>query len=78
MTREVIQVIASYPVLAKQIHLPLQSGDDKLLRRMNRNHNVADYMQVIRDIRDLIPEATIFTSQYHLPRVTAKVPVPTA
>ncbi len=61
MTREVIQVIASYPVLAKQIHLPLQSGDDKLLRRMNRNHNVADYMQVIRDIRDLIPEATIFT-----------------
>ena len=61
MTREVIEVIASYSVLAKQIHLPLQSGDDKLLRRMNRNHNVADYMQVIRDIRDLIPEATIFT-----------------
>jgi len=61
MTREVIEVIALYPVLAKQIHLPLQSGDDKLLRRMNRNHNVADYMQVICDIRDLIPEATIFT-----------------
>jgi tRNA-2-methylthio-N6-dimethylallyladenosine synthase len=61
MTREVIEVIAAYPVLAKQIHLPLQSGDDKLLRRMNRNHDVADYMEVVRDIRELIPQATLFT-----------------
>ncbi|MAW40763.1 MAG: tRNA (N6-isopentenyl adenosine(37)-C2)-methylthiotransferase MiaB [Kiritimatiellaceae bacterium] len=61
MTREVIEVIATYPVLAKQIHLPLQSGDDKLLRRMNRNHDVADYMEVVRDIRELIPQATLFT-----------------
>ena len=61
MTREVIEVIAAYPVIAKQIHLPLQSGDDKLLRRMNRNHDVAEYMEVVRDIRELIPQATLFT-----------------
>ena len=42
MTREVIEVISSYNCLAKQIHLPLQSGDNKLLRKMNRNHNVED------------------------------------
>ncbi len=61
MTREVIEVIASYTCLAKQIHLPLQSGDDKLLRRMNRNHNVEEYLKVIKDIKELIPTATIFT-----------------
>ena len=61
MTRDVIEVISSYDCLAKQIHLPLQSGDDKLLRRMNRNHNVEDYLRVITDIRNLLPSATIFT-----------------
>ncbi len=61
MTREVIEVISSYNCLAKQIHLPLQSGDNKLLRRMNRNHNVEDYLKIISDIRELLPSATIFT-----------------
>ena len=61
MTREVVEVMAAYPVLANQVHLPLQSGDDKLLRRMNRNHNVEDYMRVVSDIRELLPEATLFT-----------------
>jgi len=61
MTREVIEVISSYNCLAKQIHLPLQSGDNKLLRKMNRNHNVEDYLNIISDIRELLPSATIFT-----------------
>ena len=61
MTREVIEVISSYNCLAKQIHLPLQSGDNKLLRKMNRNHNVEDYLKIISDIRELLPSATIFT-----------------
>jgi tRNA-2-methylthio-N6-dimethylallyladenosine synthase len=61
MTRDVIEAIADYACLAKQIHLPVQSGDEKLLRRMNRNHNVEDYMKIIGDIRELLPTATIFT-----------------
>jgi len=61
MTREVIEIISSYDCLAKQIHLPLQSGDNKLLRKMNRNHNVEDYLKIISDIRELLPSATIFT-----------------
>ena len=40
MTDEVIEIIAQYPVLAKQIHLPMLSGDDKVLIRMNRKHNM--------------------------------------
>ncbi|WP_372794619.1 tRNA (N6-isopentenyl adenosine(37)-C2)-methylthiotransferase MiaB [Pontiella sp.] len=61
MTRDVIEAIADYDCLAKQIHLPVQSGDEKLLRKMNRNHNVEDYMKIVDDIRELLPTATIFT-----------------
>ncbi len=61
MTREVLETMAAYDCLAKQIHLPLQSGDDKLLRRMNRNHNVEEYMKVVANIRKLLPSATLFT-----------------
>lgn len=61
MTDEVIDTIARYPVLAKQIHLPLQSGDDKVLIRMNRNHSVKRYRSIVGKIRETIPQATLFT-----------------
>ncbi|HKI87707.1 MAG TPA: radical SAM protein, partial [Draconibacterium sp.] len=61
MTDEVVDVIAQYPVLAKQIHLPMQSGDDKVLIRMNRKHNMEKYRHIVQTIRRLIPEATLFT-----------------
>lgn len=61
MTDEVIQVIANYKCLAKQIHLPIQSGDDKVLIHMNRKHGMEKYRQIIKTIKKLIPEATLFT-----------------
>ena len=61
MTDEVIEVIAQYPVLAKQIHLPMQSGDDKVLIRMNRKHNMEKYRQIVHSIRRILPQATLFT-----------------
>jgi len=61
MTDEVIEVIAEYPVLAKQIHLPMQSGDDKVLMRMNRKHNMERYRNIVTSIRRIIPQATLFT-----------------
>ncbi len=61
MTRDVIEAIARYRCLAKQIHLPVQSGDEKLLRRMNRNHSIEDYLGIVDAIRELLPTATIFT-----------------
>jgi tRNA-2-methylthio-N6-dimethylallyladenosine synthase len=61
MSDEVLQVISKYPCLAKQIHLPVQSGDDKVLIRMNRKHTVEDYMKIIRSIRTFLPNATVFT-----------------
>ncbi len=61
MTDEVIEVIAEYDCLAKQIHLPVQSGDDKVLIRMNRKHNMEKYRHIVHTIRKLIPQATLFT-----------------
>ncbi|MCF8374354.1 MAG: MiaB/RimO family radical SAM methylthiotransferase [Bacteroidales bacterium] len=58
---DVIEVIAKHKCLAKQIHIPIQSGDDKVLMRMNRKHNVDTYRHIIESIREKLPEATIFT-----------------
>jgi len=61
MSGELLDVIAKYDVLAKQIHLPLQSGDNEVLHRMNRSYSVADYRQVVHGIRRALPQATLFT-----------------
>ena len=61
MSMEVLETISEHKSLAKQIHLPLQSGDDRLLIKMNRNHIVDRYRSVVGNIRRLIPEATLFT-----------------
>lgn len=61
MSDEVIEVISQYKCLAKQIHLPIQSGDNDMLQRMNRKHTLDDYRHIIHTIRRLLPEATIFT-----------------
>ena len=61
MSVEVLETIARHPVLAKQIHLPLQSGDDKVLIRMNRNYTLERYREVVRDVERILPTATLFT-----------------
>jgi tRNA-2-methylthio-N6-dimethylallyladenosine synthase len=61
MTDEVIDIISSYPNLGKQIHLPLQSGDDRVLARMNRKYTVDRYRQVVRKVHDTLPQASLFT-----------------
>lgn len=58
---ELLEVMASYPVLADWVHLPLQSGDDEILRKMNRNHSMDRYRQVVQDIRRILPSASLFT-----------------
>jgi tRNA-2-methylthio-N6-dimethylallyladenosine synthase len=61
MGDDVIQAVADYDCLANQIHLPLQSGDDKVLIRMNRGYRLSDYRRVVESIRTRIPDATLFT-----------------
>ncbi|MBI9035570.1 MAG: tRNA (N6-isopentenyl adenosine(37)-C2)-methylthiotransferase MiaB [Bacteroidales bacterium] len=61
MTDEVLEVIAQYKCLAKQIHIPIQSGDEKVLIKMNRKHSMEKYRHIIHKIWELLPEATVFT-----------------
>ncbi len=61
MEDEIIGVMAQYDCLAKQIHIPIQSGDDVMLQRMNRHHNLERYRHIIQTIRRVLPTATIFT-----------------
>ena len=61
MEDEIIEVMAQYDCLAKQIHIPIQSGDDIMLQRMNRHHNLERYRHIIQTIRRVLPTATIFT-----------------
>ena len=58
---ELLEIMAQYPQVAKQVHLPLQSGDDKLLMRMNRNYNMGRYRALVENIRTTLPGATLFT-----------------
>ena len=61
MGNDVIDMVSKYDCLAKQIHLPLQSGDEKVLARMNRKHSLARYRKIVNYIREKIPQATLFT-----------------
>ena len=61
MEDEIIEVMAQYDCLAKQIHIPIQSGDDMMLQRMNSHHNLERYRHIIQTIRRVLPTATIFT-----------------
>ncbi len=61
MEDDIIDVMARYDCLAKQVHLPVQSGDNKVLMRMNRKHNIEKYRKIVQKIRNTIPEATLFT-----------------
>jgi tRNA-2-methylthio-N6-dimethylallyladenosine synthase len=61
MTTDVLEAVAMHDTLANQIHLPIQSGDDKVLIRMNRNYRLSGYREVVNKIREILPEATLFT-----------------
>ena len=53
--------IASLPSLCEQIHLPLQSGSDRILRRMRRWYTMKTYYQKVSMMRERLPETTLST-----------------
>lgn len=59
MTLDVIEVMAKHKNVCNYIHLPVQSGSDRILQLMNRQHTVAEYKKLIDDIKDLIPNIGI-------------------
>ncbi|MES2410557.1 MAG: tRNA (N6-isopentenyl adenosine(37)-C2)-methylthiotransferase MiaB [Bacteroidota bacterium] len=59
MHEEVLHVIAKYPNVCKHVHLPVQSGSDRILKEMNRLHTRAEYLKLIDKIHQIIPNVTV-------------------
>lgn len=61
MTNDVIDCIADSRTLMPYIHLPLQSGSDFILKKMNRNYDRAKFKSIVDYIRKRMPDCTIST-----------------
>ena len=60
-TSKMIDVIAKYPNIMKFIHLPVQSGNDEILRKMGRRYSREDYLNLVKEMREKIPGLTLST-----------------
>ncbi len=56
---ELIAAISELPKVCEHIHLPLQSGSDNVLKRMNRGYTYNDYMEKICELRKNVPAISI-------------------
>ena len=61
MSDETLQVIAEEPNVCKHIHLPIQSGSDRILKLMNRKYTREWYMERVAAIRRIIPDCGLST-----------------
>jgi tRNA-2-methylthio-N6-dimethylallyladenosine synthase len=61
MTDEVLHVMANYENICKYIHLPVQSGNSDVLKRMNRGYTREWYLERIEAIRRIMPDCAIST-----------------
>jgi tRNA-2-methylthio-N6-dimethylallyladenosine synthase len=61
LTDDVITQIALQPKILKEIHLPVQSGSNRILKLMNRKYTREHYLSVVNKIKTLIPNARITT-----------------
>ncbi|WP_281636216.1 tRNA (N6-isopentenyl adenosine(37)-C2)-methylthiotransferase MiaB [Flavobacterium marginilacus] len=59
MHESILHVIAKYPNICKHIHLPVQSGSNRILKEMNRLHTREEYMALIDKIRAIIPNVSV-------------------
>ncbi len=55
MTLDVIETMAAYRNICDYIHLPVQSGSDRILKKMNRLHTREEYFRLIDNIKRMIP-----------------------
>ncbi|MDR2585998.1 MAG: tRNA (N6-isopentenyl adenosine(37)-C2)-methylthiotransferase MiaB [Prevotellaceae bacterium] len=61
MGNGVLYTMAMYPNICNHIHLPVQSGSDRMLSKMNRNYTRERYLERVAAIRQILPECTIST-----------------
>ena len=61
MTDELLDTVAELPKVCEHIEVPVQAGDDEVLRNMKRGYTAADYRALVDRIRRRIPGASIAT-----------------
>ncbi len=64
MSDETLKVIAAYPNLCRHIHLPVQSGSNRILKLMNRKYTREWYLDRIAAIRRILPDCGITTDMF--------------
>jgi tRNA-2-methylthio-N6-dimethylallyladenosine synthase len=60
-TDDVIAAMAETPNVCHQLHMPLQSGSDRVLKAMRRSYRSARYLEILRHVREAMPDAAIST-----------------
>lgn len=61
LSDKLIKTMSNYPNICKSIHLPVQSGNNDVLKRMNRQYTRQKYLNSVENIRKYMPECTIST-----------------
>ena len=61
VTPELIEVMAAEPAVCEQLHLPAQSGNDRILKRMVRRYDVATFLEKVEMAREAVPDLALST-----------------
>jgi threonylcarbamoyladenosine tRNA methylthiotransferase MtaB len=61
ITPDLIDVLLTYRKVCQHLHIPLQSGNDAVLRRMNRKYDAAEFIQLVRWLRAQLPHMALTT-----------------
>ena len=61
MSNGVLYTMAMYPNVCNHIHLPVQSGSDRMLTAMNRKYSRHDYLERVKAVRQIVPHCTLST-----------------
>ncbi|MHC4645923.1 MAG: tRNA (N6-isopentenyl adenosine(37)-C2)-methylthiotransferase MiaB [Planctomycetota bacterium] len=56
---QIISAMAALPKVCNYLHMPAQTGSDRILRAMNRRHTAADYLELLDKARDAVPEIAL-------------------
>jgi tRNA-2-methylthio-N6-dimethylallyladenosine synthase len=61
VTRRLIEAVRDVPQICKHLHLPVQSGSTRVLQAMRRRHTRDEYLALISDIREAVPDIALST-----------------
>lgn len=59
MTEDVFHIMAKYQNICNHVHLPFQSGSDRILKEMNRQHTASQYLDLVNSMWEILPDCTI-------------------